>query len=763
MHKSMDAGSTFIIENNNGSDIIAYNASNFFRNLKYNSSSYGGVFEDYVETTEHPGTLLFIGVLFFVLASQALVPLFVAIGDERARLRKLKKLRKEQESHAGQSNDSKTPPRPSNGEANEDVASPYLAHWGDCMEMGFREGENAFEENDDLSFFERVEKEICDREASLDCITCNDLPTSERSWSDVGLRPISTQFCCAGPELQNNASVMEVISPSGGANPRIDTTDEGDSKKRKTPGNLADVKRQSSIISCDSEMSNTPSTKRGREKMRAARKKMKRTIKSITQATPRAISKNVNHNGDLQKMPKTNFLDGGFFGPRKYQNHLYFLESQMMNEEAKDLKRETKKQRRIIKKSRSINRHQTDVEMRQYHPPSLNDTASSDLKKNTETNSRTNPGGSNYPMQNDVHLRFDDISIGDLSIAEYSLGEMRHYSTPDDEQMFAEQTASRGKLELSEYHSNLLAVYHPSRIKEALVAVFGIVKFDHESCRILSLMAPFTITAMVGKIFDGVDMVIISSFLGTDALAAYSVTGYFVGLTYEILKGFTDALCSLSSNAIGAGKYHLAGQYIQLSIIMFSLAGIPFIFIWGMFTYDMLISFGMSENVAQMGQQWALVSVVACVFNGLNESFFQFSSVVDPDVHSNVIAVLMSAAQTASVSLTLYRYQYADLLHVALVKMTVIIIFIAINVIYCSCRGWLDLYWDGLMKSNALNNRVAVTQFLKTGIPLGIGAVARESEWGGLLLLASEMGPAEVSAWAIVRTFWGKTPQVHSR
>mmetsp|Transcript_24792 Transcript_24792/g.50145 ORF Transcript_24792/g.50145 Transcript_24792/m.50145 type:complete len:364 (+) Transcript_24792:1802-2893(+) len=187
---------------------------------------------------------------------------------------------------------------------------------------------------------------------------------------------------------------------------------------------------------------------------------------------------------------------------------------------------------------------------------------------------------------------------------------------------------------------------------------------------------------------------------------------------------------------------------------MFSLAGIPFIFIWGMFTYDMLISFGMSENVAQMGQQWALVSVVACVFNGLNESFFQFSSVVDPDVHSNVIAVLMSAAQTASVSLTLYRYQYADLLHVALVKMTVIIIFIAINVIYCSCRGWLDLYWDGLMKSNALNNRVAVTQFLKTGIPLGIGAVARESEWGGLLLLASEMGPAEVSAWAIVRTFW---------
>lgn len=202
----------------------------------------------------------------------------------------------------------------------------------------------------------------------------------------------------------------------------------------------------------------------------------------------------------------------------------------MMNEEAKDLKRETKKQRIVINKKRqSIDRPQTDVEIRQYQPPSLKDTAFSDLKKKNETNSCTNPGGTNYPMQNDVQLSFDDTSIVDLSIAEYSLGEMSYYSNTDDEQMFAEQTASCGKLELSGFHSNLLAVYHPSRIKEALIAVFGIVKFGHESCRILSLMAPVTITAMVGKIFDGVDMVIISSFLGTDALAAYSVTGYFVG------------------------------------------------------------------------------------------------------------------------------------------------------------------------------------------------------------------------------------------
>ncbi len=202
----------------------------------------------------------------------------------------------------------------------------------------------------------------------------------------------------------------------------------------------------------------------------------------------------------------------------------------MMKEEAKDLKREAKKRRRIINKKReSLNRSQTDVETHQYQPPPLKDITFSVLKEIDETCTKSNSEGAGYPLQNDVQVSFDDISIGDFSSAEFSLGEMTHHSTLDGEQMHADQRASFEKQELSGFFSGPLAVYHPSRIKEALIAVIGIIKFGHESSRILSLMAPFTITAMVGKIFDGVDIVIIYSFLGTDALAAYSVAGYFVG------------------------------------------------------------------------------------------------------------------------------------------------------------------------------------------------------------------------------------------
>jgi hypothetical protein len=48
-------------------------------------------------------------------------------------------------------------------------------------------------------------------------------------------------------------------------------------------------------------------------------------------------------------------------------------------------------------------------------------------------------------------------------------------------------------------------------------------------------------------------------------------------------------------------------------------------------------------------------------------------------------------------------------------------------------------------------------QILKTAIPLSLGFIARESEWGLLVVFASAMGSAEVAVWTILRALWGKT------
>ncbi len=265
----MDADGTFTIDNVGD---IAANSSDIFRLLNYNSSTYGGDFEDYVETTVHPGAPLFIGVLIFQLASQALVPLFVANGDERYRLRKLKKLRKEQERHDLRNIVSKTPPRPFNGDVDDDVANSYSAQWDVCMGLGFNDRDNSFEDNDDLSFFERVEEKICNHETSLDFNSCIDQPNNERSWSDLGLRPISTQFCSAGSDLQSHSSIIkEENSSSSEAGNKKNTINVGNPEEKTTPVSPASLKRQSSMMSYDSDVSITSSTKRGWKKKRSTR------------------------------------------------------------------------------------------------------------------------------------------------------------------------------------------------------------------------------------------------------------------------------------------------------------------------------------------------------------------------------------------------------------------------------------------------------------------------------------------------------------
>ena len=187
-------------------------------------------------------------------------------------------------------------------------------------------------------------------------------------------------------------------------------------------------------------------------------------------------------------------------------------------------------------------------------------------------------------------------------------------------------------------------------------------------------------------------------------------------LTYEILKGFTDALCTLSSHAVGAENYHLAGQYIQLSQIIFLAIGIPFVVLWGIFTYDVMTLLDMSSSVAEMGQQWATIAVLASVANGLNESLFQFSSVIDSDNYTNIIAVMMSAAQTAYIALTLFYDENASLVDVGWVRLNIVLAFIVVNFTLIAWRGWLDLCWDGMVKTNALKVSSFSTHFTNSFI-----------------------------------------------
>ena len=167
------------------------------------------------------------------------------------------------------------------------------------------------------------------------------------------------------------------------------------------------------------------------------------------------------------------------------------------------------------------------------------------------------------------------------------------------------------------------------------------------------------------------------------------------------MRGFTDAQASLCAHAIGAKNYHLVGQYVQLSVIAFLLCGIILTFFVDTFTYDILVWLDMNDDIANIGQQWASVAAWAGVVNGVNEAFFQFMNVMDTDIWSNVIIMLMSAVNTFAIAVTLLS-ESTNLAHVGIIKLGTAVLFIVINITFMASKGWLNTCWSGLVESFAL-------------------------------------------------------------
>lgn len=213
---------------------------------------------------------------------------------------------------------------------------------------------------------------------------------------------------------------------------------------------------------------------------------------------------------------------------------------------------------------------------------------------------------------------------------------------------------------------------------------------------------------------------------------------------------FRDAHTTLCAHAVGAGNYFLAGQYLQLAEIGFTLTAFLPLLLMGVFTDQVLVWLNVSDDVAEIGGNFAAVQVFALFIGGLNNVQMQFLNAIDPSNYSNAIEILMNASYTAGIAIYLHRNAYASLVDLAWIKLSVAVLFIPINIIVLAKRGWLALCGPGMVK-DSLKNKEAVKQMMKAGIPLGIGSLIRESEWGVLVIFASSIGQDDVATFAVVR------------
>lgn len=149
-----------------------------------------------------------------------------------------------------------------------------------------------------------------------------------------------------------------------------------------------------------------------------------------------------------------------------------------------------------------------------------------------------------------------------------------------------------------------------------------------------------------------------------------------------------------------------------------------------------------------MAQQYARFLVFAQWFEGLDEAYGNLLSVIE---HERFVSFNAIANELAGTCLILIAVLGGDnkttLIDVGTIELSVEAIFFGFSLVVSNGLGWTKKYTEGMLRTNALRNTVAVHTVFKTALPLALGQLLQYSEWEILTIFVASLGTAEVTTW----------------
>ena len=302
------------------------------------------------------------------------------------------------------------------------------------------------------------------------------------------------------------------------------------------------------------------------------------------------------------------------------------------------------------------------------------------------------------------------------------------------------------------------ALWRPSSIAGAFDSLLTIAEWDREMKRVIALAIPFSVSAVGEGVFDVVWVGLIANYIGTEAVAAYTIVDLILGLTEQFFGGLALTEASLCSQAVGCKNYKLAGQYVQISCIFYSLCMIPNILVWWFFTFDVVKLFRFDNDTASMAQGYARYYLFIQLIGGYDEAYGSLMEVTGHERWTTAIDILAQIVTTC-VLVAFMLTQQITLLDVGTIQLAITVLFFGLNVIFSLWFGWMKKYTGGMFRSFALKvshshcfivgcshlffftgvltlycfllvsqNRAAVKTVIKTAIPLAFGQLLQYGE-----------------------------------
>jgi hypothetical protein len=271
------------------------------------------------------------------------------------------------------------------------------------------------------------------------------------------------------------------------------------------------------------------------------------------------------------------------------------------------------------------------------------------------------------------------------------------------------------------------AWWKPATISHAFRYVRTLATYDKETRSILKLAIPYSFSAVMDAIFEAIGIGIVGHYLGTDALIAYSVVDVIISISSELVGGVIDTEASLCSHAIGAGNNMLAGQYVQLAVIIYCVCQIPFIFLWSFGMERILLEMDFDEHIAVMGQEYARVAIWADLYEGIVEAYEGLLEVAGYEQYIAFIGLIEGVIEILLLFILVRSFD-VTLVHLAYLSIGVGVLFFIINVGFTTYKKWTRPYMHGMIGTVALKNRTALRVMIKTAAPLSVGALLANGE-----------------------------------
>jgi MatE len=236
-----------------------------------------------------------------------------------------------------------------------------------------------------------------------------------------------------------------------------------------------------------------------------------------------------------------------------------------------------------------------------------------------------------------------------------------------------------------------------------------IVDWDDESKRLLALTIPYTIQGCTQGLFQMVNVAIIGNYVGVMQANAFVVVAILLEFSGTLTYGFGEAIGTLVPQAGGAGNLVLAGRYLQLSQILYSVMTIPTIIIWSIWTEDAVLWFGFDKETAMISQEYAYPFLVQLFLKGFNHGIHEFLSAMGHERYSTVAQIVYYGVECLGVVIAISS-GVKSLQVIGIVQAFLGFVMSILNVLYILYRGWMDEYWEGLIETLSL--RVSQRSFL---------------------------------------------------